>query len=205
MSRDREPACKKCRRQGVKLFLKGERCHTMKCAIEKRNFPPGIRGMKRRLSEYGVRLREKQKLRHFYGVTEKSMRIYFAESVRQKGVTGHNLLQLFERRLDNLVFKAGITPSRKEARQLIRHNHFQLNGRKNNIPSTLVKEGDVLSLKNVERDFSKIRFELVKEHKFPDWIEYNEKSKTFTVKHLPSFEEIVSPVDVQLIVEYYSR
>lgn len=205
MSRDREPACKKCRREGVKLFLKGERCHTAKCAIEKRNFPPGIRGMKRRLSEYGIRLREKQKLRHFYGVTEKAIRAYFGKAARQKGVTGHNLLRLFERRLDNVIFKAGITPSRKEARQLVRHNHFNLNGRKNNIPSTLVREADVITFRDTKREFTQNRLEILKEYVAPTWIEFSGKDKSFTVKHLPTFEEIESPVDVQLIVEYYSR
>lgn len=205
MSNPKGPACKKCRRSGEKLFLKGERCYTAKCAIEKRDYPPGIRNLKRRVSEFGIRLREKQKLRHFYGVTERKMRNYFKSAVNQKGVTGQNLLQLFERRLDNVVFKSGITKSRKEARQLVRHNHFVLNGKKANIPSILVKEGDVIQIAKPASEFFKTRVLLLKDHEFPAWIEYNSAAHDLKVAHLPKQDEIASPVNMQLIVEYYSR
>lgn len=203
--------CKICRRNGTKLYLKGNRCHTAKCAIEKRNFPPGHHGHSfgRKMSEYGRRLREKQKLRFFYGVSEKSIRSYFAEASRQKGITGHNMLYLFERRLDNVIFRTGLAESRKQARQLVRHGHFRLirseKDRKVNIPSLLVEIGDQLTIKVASQAKFKAIVEAQKDFKLPTWINFNAKTLTISVSESPTREYIDVPVEEQLIVEFYSR
>ena len=206
MSRYRDADCKICRRSRVKLFLKGDKCYSDKCPILKRNTPPGHRvSMGRRLSEYGIRLREKQKLRFFYGVTETQMRNYFKKAVNQKGIAGYNLLKLFELRLDNVIYRMGMAESRKKARQMAQHNFVTLNDTKVNIPSILVKEGDVLKMKKSDKGFVKERLEGLKNYEFPAWIEYNAQKQEFKILQVPEYEEIDAPVDVQLIVEYYSR
>jgi len=206
MSRYRGPSCKICRRAREKLFLKGERCHTAKCAIEKRNFPPGFRSLKpKKISEYGKRLREKQKLRFFYGVSEKQMRIYFDKASKAKEITGHSLLSLFESRLDNIVFRANLAKSRKESRQLVRHSHFLVNGKKANIPSIILKKSDVVTIKDKSLSLFKDAFDSMKDKDKQVWLIVNESEKSIVVDHNPNREEIDVPVDEQLIVEYYSK
>jgi len=204
MGRYLEASCKVCRRNKEKLFLKGARCHTAKCAIEKRNFPPGIRtNMPKKMSEYGKRLREKQKLRFLFGISEVQMRNYFDSALNQKGVTGSNLLKLLESRFDNALFRSKFAMSRKDARQLIRHGHFSVNGRKVNIPSYSLKQGDIISLKT-ENNLYKERFKVVKEKGVPTWMAFDEQAQNISVVHLPEREEIDVPVQEQLIVEFYS-
>ncbi len=199
-------SCKICRRSRVKLYLKGQRCETAKCAIEKRNFPPGPKSVvPKKLSEFGRRLREKQKLRFFYGVTETSLRNSFKKALQQKGVTGHNLLSLLERRIDNVVFRTKFGRSRKEARQLVRHAHFVLNGKKVTVPSLIVKQGDVLKLQGNSAEFLKNRYVSVKEKALPNWVSFNDQDQSITILHSPQREEIDVPVEEQLIIEYYAR
>lgn len=207
MGRYRGPSCKICRRNGTKLFLKGSRCETAKCAIDKRNYPPGHRavGFAKKLSEYGRRLREKQKLRFFYGVSESSIRSYFEKASTQKGITGHLLLSIFERRLDNVVFRAGLATSRKEARQLVRHGHFNLNGKPVNIPSIITIPGNVLSIRTGSVTFFEPIMKKIAEHNFPAWLTVDTGTKEFKLSHTPAREEIDTPVEEQLIVEFYSR
>ena len=205
MGRYTGPSCKICRRNREKLFLKGERCYTAKCEIEKRNFPPGKRSpMMKKSSEYGRRLREKQKLRFFYGVSESKIRAYFEEANRQTGITGHNLLSIFESRLDNFVYRAKLASSRKEARQLIRHGHFRVNDKKLNIASALLKEGDTLKVREKSAKIMEDRFKKAVEN-MPSWIQLDDKSKTVKLMEKPKRSEIDVPIEEQLIVEYYSR
>ena len=205
MGRYLEPSCKICRRNRVKLYLKGPRCESAKCAIEKRNYPPGIRSVViRKISEYGRRLREKQKLRFFYSVTETQMRNYFDRAIHQKGIAGHNLLLLFERRFDNVLYRAKIAKSRKEARQMIQHGRIRVNGSKVDIPSFAVKEGDIVEFVCAGLEFLQSRFDLIKEKGIPAWLLFNEIEKTLTVSRLPKREEVDIPVEEQLIVEFYS-
>ncbi len=205
MGRYLESSCKICRRNKEKLYLKGARCESAKCALEKRNFPPGPKtSMVKKMSEYGRRLREKQKLRFFYGVSELQMRNYFKKALAQKGVTGYNLLALFERRLDNVLFRTHLARSRKEARQLIRHRHFFVNGRLVDIPSFLLEEGDVVHFPpNASAQFTD-RLKILKEKGLPTWLSYEEVDKKVRMIHLPKREEIGSPVQERLIVEFYS-
>lgn len=207
MSRDRDPSCKRCRRSGQKLLLKGNRCHTAKCAIEKRNFPPGsnpgARAVKQ--TEYGRRLREKQKLRFFYGVTETQVQNYFDKALKQKGVTGYNLLSSFERRLDNVVFRMGFAQSRQQARQVVRHRKIFVNSRKIDIPSYLLREGDVVSFVSPDGVYEKKRLDEVKAESFVGWLSFDLSKKAGRVDRLPERDEIDTPVEEQLIVEYYSR
>jgi small subunit ribosomal protein S4 len=211
MGRYRGPSCKICRRNGVKLMLKGTRCHTAKCEMEKRAFPPGHNGHNfgRKLSEYGKRLREKQKLRFFYGVTENATRRYYALAAKQKGMTGSNLLTLFERRIDNVVYRSGLAASRKEARQLVRHAHFNFlkNGRefKVTIPSLLVSPNDQITVRPKSLELFKPRLEACAEKALPTWLNLNIKSATISVSQLPLREEIDVPVEEQLIVEFYAQ
>ena len=205
MGRYLEPSCKICRRNRVKLYLKGPRCESAKCAIEKRNYPPGIRSVViRKISEYGRRLREKQKLRFFYSVTETQMRNYFDRALHQKGIAGHNLLLLFERRFDNVLYRAKIAKSRKEARQMIQHGRIRINGSKVDIPSFSVKQGDVVDFVSAGLEFLQPRFDLIKEKGIPAWLVFNEKEKTLAVSRFPKREEMDIPVEEQLIVEFYS-
>ena len=208
MARYTGPVCKLCRREGEKLFLKGERCLTDKCAIERRNYPPGQHGRTRvRQSEYRLQLREKQKARFTYGLMEEQFRRFFEEAERMPGVTGENLLQLLERRLDNVVYRLGFADSRRQARQLVTHGHFGLNGRRNNIPSTLVEPGDVISVVESSRDleYFKQRREFLKTYTPPNWLSLDPENLTGRVLYLPSRAEIDTKVNEALIVEYYSR
>lgn len=205
MGRYLEPSCKICRRNRVKLYLKGARCESAKCAIEKRNYPPGIRSViVRKISEYGRRLREKQKLRFFYSVSETQIRNYFERALHQKGIAGHNLLFLFERRLDNVLYRAKVAKSRKESRQMVQHGRVQVNGQKVDIPSFLVKEGDVVGFVSGGLELLQPRFEAIKDKGIPAWLSFNDKEKLLTVTRFPKREEVDVPVEEQLIVEFYS-
>jgi small subunit ribosomal protein S4 len=192
----------------MELFLKGERCYTDKCAIKRRNYPPGQHGQSRaKVSDYGVQLREKQKVRRIYGLLEKQFRSYFDSADRMKGVTGENLLSLLERRLDSMVYRTGFASSRTEARQLIRHGHFTLNGRKVNIPSILVKVGDKVELREKSRKIAAINESLegVVRRGLPQWLELEKDAYRSVVKALPVREDITMPIQEQLIVELYSK
>lgn len=200
--------CRFCRREAMKLFLKGGRCFTDKCAIERRNYPPGQHGQRRqKISDYGFQLREKQKVKRTYGLLEQQFRGYFHKAVRQKGVTGENLLQLLERRLDNIVYRMGFAPSRRAARQLVRHGHFLVNGRRVDIPSYLVKVGDEVALKEQSRQNALIQETLAgyARKELPAWLQMEWEQCKGKVLNLPTREEIALPVQEQLIVELYSK
>jgi small subunit ribosomal protein S4 len=202
------PSCRLCRRENMELFLKGDRCYTDKCAIKRRNYPPGQHGQSRvKTSAYGVQLREKQKVRRIYGLLEKQFRSYFAESDRLKGVTGENLLSLLERRLDNAVYRLGFASSRTESRQLVRHGHFTLNGKKVNIPSIQLKVGDVIELREKSKKIASINdsLEAVVRRGIPQWLELERESFKGSLKGLPVREDITTPIQEQLIVELYSK
>lgn len=207
MARYTGPVCKLCRREGVKLFLKGEKCYTDKCPVTRRPYPPGQHGQgRRKLSEYGVQLREKQKARRTYGVMEGQFVRYFEKAAKKQGVTGELLLQTLERRLDNVVYRMGLATSRAEARQLVRHNHFQVNGHRVNIPSFLVKPGDEVAVREASRQ--KPRFKAMAQspsRNIPEWLELDMEQLKGKVVRLPNRDEIDAPVQDQLIVEYYSR
>ena len=208
MARYTGPSCRLCRRENMELFLKGERCYTDKCAIKRRNYPPGQHGQGRaKVSDYGTQLREKQKVRRIYGVLEKQFHSFFVEAERMKGVTGENLLFLMERRLDNIVYRLGFASSRTEARQLIRHGHFTLNGRKVNIPSIQGKVGDVVELREKSRKVSSINesLEAVVRRGVPQWLELEKDAYRGVIKTLPVREDITMPIQEQLIVELYSK
>ena len=208
MARYTGPACKLCRREGVKLYLKGERCMTGKCALDRRGTAPGQHGAgNKKMREYGKQLREKQKTKRYYGVLEKQFRNYFDEAERKEGMTGENLLTLIERRLDNVVYRMGMASSHKEARQLVLHEHFELNGKKVNIPSILVKPGDVLAVRENFRDSEKCKalVEELKDKSAPKWLEVNKDALTAKVVALPAREDIDFPIEEQLIVELYSK
>lgn len=208
MARYTGPSCRLCRRQNMELYLKGERCYTDKCAIKRRNYPPGQHGQARvKVTDYGVQLREKQKVRRIYGILEKQFRSYFQEADRMKGVTGENLLSLLERRLDNTIYRLGFASSRTEARQLVKHSHITLNGRKANIPSIIVKPGDVLELREKSRKIAVINDSLaaVVRRGVPQWLELDKDAYKGTVKALPLREDITLPIQEQLIVELYSK
>jgi len=210
MARYTGPVCRLCRREGMKLFLKGERCYTPKCSVDRRNYPPGQHGQGRRRnpSEYGLQLREKQKVRRIYGVGEQPFRNYYEEAARRKGVTGEILLQLLELRLDNIVFRLGFASSRPEARQLVRHGHFAVNGRKVDIPSFQCKVGDEIALR--QRSASSDKFkdmrELAAQHTSPAWLDKNAETLTAKILTMPRREDIDDiPIAEHLIIERYSR
>ncbi|ACH37980.1 ribosomal protein S4 [Citrifermentans bemidjiense Bem] len=208
MARYTGPSCRLCRREGSELFLKGERCYTDKCAIKRRSYPPGQHGQGRiKVSDYGVQLREKQKVRRIYGILENQFRGYFETADRMKGVTGENLLFILERRLDNVAYRLGFATSRDEARQLVRHGHFTLNGKKVNIPSLQVKAGDVLQLREKSRKVAAISESLegVVRRGIPQWLELEKDAFKGTVKAMPVREDITMPIQEQLIVELYSK
>jgi len=208
LARYRGPVCKLCRREGMKLFIKGDRCFGEKCAIERRNYPPGEHGQGRtKFSEYGNQLREKQKVKRMYGVLESQFHRYFKEAERIKGITGENLLVLLERRLDNMVYRLGFASSRNEARQLVRHSHFLVNGRKVNIPSFLTSPDDKIQLREKSRKIERIldSLETVARRGIPSWLDYDKNSFTGTIKALPSREELTMPISENLIVELYSK
>jgi small subunit ribosomal protein S4 len=206
LARDTGPQCKQCRREGMKLFLKGERCLTDKCAVERRPYPPGEHGRARiRQSEYRQQLREKQRARRYYQVLEKQFRNYYDKASRQPGVTGENLLRLLERRLDNVLVRLGFASSRRQARQVIDHGHFRVNGRRVNIPSYQVRTGDVISLKDGSGAEQVIRDATELTATVPAWLQADFDSLTAKVLRLPERGEISVPVQEQLIVELYSK
>lgn len=200
--------CRQCRREGEKLFLKGDRCYTDKCGIEKRPYPPGQAGKKRpRDSEYRVQLREKQKAKRIYGVLEKQFRTYYQIATRQPGITGENLLRLLESRLDNVVYRLGLAASRDEARQLVRHGHFTVDGRRVDIPSFRVRPGALVAVAEKSRDLTTIKAALISSSKIevPGWLEIDVEKLQGKVLSLPAREQIDAPLREQLIVELYSK
>ena len=208
MARYTGPACKLCRREGTKLFLKGDRCLSGKCAIDRRNTAPGQHGAaKKKLREYGMQLREKEKTKRYYGVLERQFVNYFEEADRTKGMTGENLICMLERRLDNVVYRMGMAASRKEARQLVLHGHFTLNGKKVNIPSLIVKAGDVISVKESSRASVKIKAlaEELATKSAPKWLDVDKNGLSVKVATLPAREDVDFDFNEQLIVELYSK
>ena len=209
MARYIGPVCRLCRREGMKLFLKGERCYTEKCAIEKRNVPPGqhARARRAKLAGYGLQLREKQKVKRIYGVLENQFRRYFEVAERQRGITGETLLQLLERRLDNVVYRLGFATSRAQGRQLVRHGHFMVNGRKVDIPSYSVKANDVISVRSTSTKVPAIAHAMdeVKGRGIPEWLNLDPEKLAGRIVSLPTREQINLPVQEQLIVELYSK
>ena len=206
MARDRGAQCKQCRREGVKLFLKGERCLTDKCGVERRSYPPGDHGRGRaKQSEYRLQLREKQKARRYYGVLEKQFRSYYAKASRQEGVTGENLLRLLERRFDNVLVRLGFAGSRRQARQLILHGHWTVNGRRVDIPSYQVRGGDVITYKPGTGVEQVIRDATDLTSAVPAWLQADHDGLTAKVLRHPERQEIDAPVQEQLIVELYSK
>lgn len=208
MARYTGPVCRLCRREGTKLYLKGDRCYSDKCAISRKGYAPGQHGQgRKKVSEYGLQLREKQKARRMYGILETQFRNYFAKADRQQGITGDNLVRLLERRLDNVTYRLGFGSSRAEARQLVRHGHFTVNGKKVNIPSFQVKVGDVITIKDGSRDVPRIK-ELVEQAARktpPAWLELDIDQFAGKVVTLPSRDQIDAPLEEHLIVELYSR
>ena len=208
MGRYTGPACRLCRRVGEKLFLKGERCYTSRCAIERRRAPPGNQSARRRrVSDHGLQLREKQKARFTYGVMEGQFRHYMEQAFKKPGVTGQYLLELLERRLDNVVFRLGFAESRQQARQLVLHGHFTVDGRKTNIPSSMVLPGQLIAWKesHMEKDFFKALTEGIPRRPVPQWLSLDTNAMTGKVAGLPTEDDLVSTIDTRLIVEYYSR
>jgi small subunit ribosomal protein S4 len=209
LARNIGAACRSCRREGLKLYLKGDRCYSDKCSYERRAFGPGQHGQARfkKLSDYAIQLREKQKVKSMYGMLESQFRLYFQRADLQKGVTGENLLILLERRLDNTVFRIGFASSRGQARQLVRHKHILINGKKVDIPSFLISDGDVVSLKEKSRANGGINenLEAVARRGVPSWVELDKDNYKATIKALPNREEITMPIKEQLIVELYSK
>lgn len=200
--------CKMCRRENMKLFLKGDRCFTDKCSFERRPYPPGQHGQQRlKFSEFALQLREKQKTKRYYGVYEKQFALYFEKADKSRGVTGTELLRLLETRLDNVVYSLGFAASRREARHLVKHNHFTVNGQKTNIPSYNVQKGDVVEVKQGSREITKIlaAIDSVKKREIPAWLEADHGAFKGTVKDMPSRENVTLPVEENMIVEYYSR
>lgn len=206
MSRYTGPVCKICRREGLKLFTRGEKCYTEKCGVEKRNYPPGVHVETRgKQTEYGIRLREKQKVKRMYGLTENQFKRFFVMAEKQKGITGTNLLVLLERRLDNMVYRLGFAVSRQEARQMVSHSHVIVNGKKVNIPSYLVREGDEIAIRHKNLASVQNALESVVRRGVPSWLELDKDEMKGKVKLLPVREDITVPIKEQFIVEYYSR
>jgi len=209
LSRYSGPVCRQCRRENSKLFLKGDRCYTDKCAIERRNYAPGQHGQRRgKVSDYGIQLREKQRAKRSYGLQEKQFRLYFQKADRMKGVTGENLLMLLERRLDSIIYRLGFAASRAQARTLVRHGHFQVNGQKVNIPSYQVRPADVVTLREKSRQIVCINESLdsVMRRGVPSWVELERDAFKGTIKTLPVRSELTTPeFQEQLIVELYSK
>ena len=208
MARYKDEQCRICRREGQKLFLKGSRCYSDKCSVTRRNYAPGQHGQKRtKLSEYGTQLREKQKTKSFYGVGEKQFRGYFQMASNKKGITGTNLLQILETRLDNVVYRLGFGSSRPQARQMVTHGNFEVNGKKVDIASYLVKPGDVISVREIRKDnpVIKANIEAGATRPVPEWLELNSKKLSGKVIRLVNREEIDLPVEEHLIVELYSK
>ena len=209
MARYTDSSCRLCRREGLKLFSKGDRCYSEKCSFERRDYFPGDHGQmhKKQRSDYGVQLREKQKLKRLYGLLEKQFRGYFEKADQQKGITGTNLLIFLERRLDNMIFRMGLANSRVEARQLISHGHFLINGKAVNIPSYLLKAGDVVSVKEGSRKITRVleAMETVARRGVPNWLEVDKDNFKASIKMLPTRDDLTMPVQEQLVVELYSK
>jgi len=208
LARYTESVCRLCRREGLKLYLKGDRCYTPKCAVERRAYAPGQHGQgRKKVSEYGLQLREKQKARRMYGILEGQFRRYFEKAERQKGITGENLLRLLERRLDNVVYRLGFGASRNESRQLVRHGHFTVNGRKVNIPSYMIRVGDVIAVRDKSKESPRVKelLERAGDRTPPAWLELEADQARGRVVDLPARDQIDAPVREHLIVELYSR
>jgi small subunit ribosomal protein S4 len=201
--------CRICRRENLKLYLKGDRCYSDKCAFDRRGYPPGQHGQRRgrKISDYGVQLREKQKVKRLYGLSEKQFRLTFQKADRQKGVTGTNLLAMLERRMDNVVYRLGFVNSRVQGRHFLRHNHFLLNGKKANIPSLSVKEGDVIEVREKSKKVQAISdaFDAVVRRGIPQWLDVEKEAMKGIVKGMPTREDVTMPIQEQLIVELYSK
>ena len=209
MSRYKDSVCRQCRRENLKLYLKGDRCYSDKCAFDRRSYPPGQHGERRgrKISDYGVQLREKQKVKRMYGLSEKQFHLFFERAERQRGVTGTNLLVLLERRLDNVVYRLGFANSRAQGRQFVLHNHFLVNGKKVNIPSFLVKVGDSVEVKEKSRKVTAIAdsLEAVVRRGIPQWLELEKDKSKGVVNGFPVREDLTMPIQEQLIVEIYSK
>ena len=209
MARYTDSVCRQCRRENLKLYLKGDRCYSDKCAFDRRSYPPGQHGERRgrKISDYGIQLREKQKVKRMYGLSEKQFHLFFERAERLKGITGTNLLVLLERRLDNVVYRLGFTNSRAQGRQFVLHNHFLINGKKVNIPSFLVKVGDLIEVKEGSKKISAIAdsLEAVVRRGIPQWLELEKEQYKGVVNGFPVREDITMPIQEQLIVELYSK
>ena len=208
MARNTGSVCRFCRRENLKLYLKGDRCYSDKCAFERRAYPPGQHGQRRaKYSDYGIQLREKQKVKRIYGVLEKQFRRYFEKADRMSGITGETLLILLERRMDNMLFRFGFASSRNEARQMVRHNHFTVNGKKVNIPSYLVRPGEVIEVREKSKKIPRIveSLEAVARRGVPHWLELDKENMRGKVISLPAREDLTMPIQEQLIVELYSK
>jgi small subunit ribosomal protein S4 len=208
LARYREAVCRLCRREGIELYLKGDRCFTDKCAIKRRGYPPGQHGQRRpKHSDYGIQLREKQKAKRIYGILERQFRTYFEKADRMRGKTGENLLTLLERRLDNVVYRLGFASTRRESRQLVLHGHFLVGGRKVNIPSYLVRPGEVIEVREKSRSISNLNeaLDAVVRKGIPPWLELDRDNYRGTIKALPGRPDVPEPIQEQLIVELYSK
>lgn len=208
MARYKDSVCRLCRREGLKLFLKGDRCYTDKCSIDRRAYPPGQHGQgRKKVTDYGVQLREKQKVRRMYGILEKQFRGYFKEADKKKGVTGENLLVLLESRLDNVIYRLGFAGSRNEARQMVNHGHFTVNSKQVDIASFQVKPGQVVEVREKSRKHQKINdaLDAVMRRGVPEWLELNREKFQGTVKVCPTRDDITMPIQENLIVELYSK
>ncbi|OQY57147.1 MAG: 30S ribosomal protein S4 [Desulfobacteraceae bacterium 4572_88] len=209
MARYRGSVCRLCRRENLKLFLKGDRCYSDKCAFDRRAYPPGHHGQRRRgkISDYGVQLREKQKVKRMYGLSEKQFHLFFQRADRQRGITGTNLLVLLERRLDNVVYRLGLANSRTQGRHFVRHGHFLVNGRKVNIPSYLISVGDIISVREKSREVQAIldSLDAVVRRGIPQWLDLEKENQKGSVKAMPIREDLTMPIQEQLIVELYSK
>ena len=208
MARYCDSVCRLCRRENQKLFMKGDRCYTDKCAFERRGYPPGQHGQGRvKFSEYGLQLREKQKIKRMYGLVEKQFRNLFENAERMKGVTGSNLISMLERRLDNVAYRTGFANSRSEARQLVRHGHFLINGKRVNIPSFLVKKGDLLEVAQKSQGTTRIMaaIEGVKRREIPQWLELDANAKKARIRDLPTRDDVTAPMEERLVIELYSK
>lgn len=209
MSRNLGSDCRQCRRENLKLYLKGDRCYSDKCAIDRRTYPPGQHGQRRsgKISDYGLQLREKQKVKRLYGLSESQFRLFFERSDRMKGITGTNLLVMLERRFDNVVYRLGFANSRTQARQLVRHNHFLVNGKKVNIPSYQVSVGDVIQLRESSKSVQCIidSVDAVIRRGMPQWLELDKDNLKGTIKMMPVREDITMPIQENQIIEFYSK
>ncbi|MFC1516597.1 30S ribosomal protein S4 [Thermodesulfobacteriota bacterium] len=209
MARYRDSVCRLCRRENVKLFLKGDRCYSDKCAFDRRSYPPGQHGQRRgrKISDYGIQLREKQKVKRMYGLQEKQFRLFFKRADNQKGITGTNLLVMLERRLDNVVYRMGFVDSRNQGRHFVRHNHFLVNGKRVNIPSYLINVGDVIEVREKSRKIQAIgdSLDAVVRRGVPQWLDLEKENLKGMVKGFPVREDLTMPMQEQLIVELYSK